>query len=145
MLARSRLVAPGRASALGWGTKSRRSSASLISPASVSTIGSPALIVSSNHVYPLARPAVMVAPVASASLAPFHSRSFTVMWMGALVSNIGTWMETVALAYYVAETTGKASWAAIVGAAGFLPSAVLGPIGSAMSDRLHRGHVLIVT
>ncbi len=67
------------------------------------------------------------------------------MWIGALVSNIGTWMETVALSYYVADTTGKASWAAIVGAAGFLPSAILGPIGSAMSDRLHRGRVLIAT
>ena len=55
----------------------------------------------------------MVAGVASASLAPFRSRSFTVMWAGALVSNIGTWMETVALAYYVADTTGKPSWSAI--------------------------------
>lgn len=67
------------------------------------------------------------------------------MWIGALVSNIGTWMETVALSYYVADTTGKASWAAIVGAAGFFPSAVLGPIGSAMSDRLHRGRMLVAT
>ena len=81
----------------------------------------------------------------SASFAPFHFRDYTVMWIGALISNIGTWMETVALSYYVADTTGKASWAAIVGAAGFLPSAVIGPIGSAMSDRLHRGRVLIVT
>ena len=81
----------------------------------------------------------------SASFAPFHVRDYTVMWIGALISNIGTWMETVALSYYVADTTGKASWAAIVGAAGFLPSAVIGPIGSAMSDRLHRGRVLIVT
>src|SRR6478736_5148543 len=54
-------------------------------------------------------------------------------------------METVALAYYVAETTGKASWAAVVGAAGFVPSAILGPIGSAMSDRLHRGRMLVAT
>jgi MFS family permease len=83
--------------------------------------------------------------VPSASFAPFHYRDYSVMWTGALVSNIGTWMETVALSYYVADTTGKASWAAIVGAAGFLPSAVIGPIGSAMSDRLHRGRVLIVT
>src|SRR5687768_17133226 len=67
------------------------------------------------------------------------------MFAGALVSNIGTWMETVALSYYVADTTGKASWAAIVGAAGFIPSAILGPVGSAMSDRLHRGRVLIIT
>jgi MFS family permease len=78
-------------------------------------------------------------------IAPFHYRGYTILWIGALVSNIGTWMETVALSYYVADTTGQASWAAVVGAAGFLPSAVLGPIGSAMSDRLDRGRVLVTT
>ena len=81
----------------------------------------------------------------SASFAPFRSQRYAIMFAGALVSNIGTWMETVALSYYVADTTGKASWAAIVGAAGFIPSAILGPVGSAMSDRLHRGKVLITT
>ena len=67
------------------------------------------------------------------------------MWSGALVSNIGTWMETVALAYYVADTTGKASWSAVVAAAGFIPAAVVGPVGSAMADRLDRRRVLITT
>ena len=33
--------------------------------------------------------------MASASLAPFRSRNFRLMWSGALLSNIGTWMETV--------------------------------------------------
>lgn len=84
-------------------------------------------------------------PMASASLAPFRSRDFSLMWAGALVSNIGTWMETVALGYYVADTTGKASWSAIVAAAGFVPAAVVGPVGSAMADRLRRRRVLIVT
>src|SRR5829696_7119154 len=83
--------------------------------------------------------------MASASLAPFHSRNFSLIWAGALVSNIGTWMETVALGYYVADTTGKASWSAIVAAAAFLPGAIVGPIGSAMADRLRRRRVLIVT
>lgn len=66
------------------------------------------------------------------------------MWSGALLSNIGTWMESVGLSYYVAHTTGKASWSAIVGAAGFLPNGVLGPIGSAMADRWSRRRLLIV-
>lgn len=83
--------------------------------------------------------------MASASLAPFRSRDFSVMWFGALFSNIGTWMETVALGYYVADTTGKASWSAVVAAAGFVPGAIVGPIGSAMADRLRRRRVLIVT
>ena len=66
------------------------------------------------------------------------------MWSGALLSNIGTWMESVGLSYHVAHTTGKASWSAIVGAAGFLPNGILGPIGSAMADRWSRRRVLIV-
>ncbi|MTA14238.1 MAG: MFS transporter, partial [Actinobacteria bacterium] len=83
--------------------------------------------------------------MAAASLAPFRSRDFAIMWIGALVSNVGTWMETVALGYYVADTTGKASWSAVVAAAGFVPGAIVGPIGSAMADRLRRRRVLIVT
>ena len=83
--------------------------------------------------------------MASASLAPFRSRDFSLMWVGALVSNIGTWMETVALGYYVADTVGKASWSAVVAAAGFLPNAILGPVGSAMADRLRRKRVLLTT
>jgi MFS family permease len=83
--------------------------------------------------------------MASASLAPFRSRDFSLIWAGALVSNIGTWMETVALGYYVADTTGRASWSAIVAAAAFVPGAIVGPVGSAMADRLRRRRVLIVT
>lgn len=66
------------------------------------------------------------------------------MWTGALVSNIGTWMESVALGYYVAHTTGRASSAAVVTAAGFIPGALVGPIGSAMADRLRRRRVLVI-
>jgi len=82
--------------------------------------------------------------MASASLAPFRSRNFSLMWAGALLSNIGTWMESVGLSYHVARTTGKASWLALVGAAAFLPNGVLGPIGSAMADRWSRRRMLIV-
>lgn len=80
----------------------------------------------------------------STTFAPFRSRDFRLVWAGSLLSNIGTWMETVALGYYVADTTGKNSWSAIVAAAGFLPSGVIGPIGSAMADRLDRRRVIIV-
>src|SRR5690242_6005060 len=81
--------------------------------------------------------------MASASLAPFRSRDFTLIWIGALISNVGTWMETVALGYYVADSTGQPSWSAIVAAASFIPGAIVGPVGSAMADRLRRRRVLI--
>src|ERR1043165_2056173 len=82
--------------------------------------------------------------MASASLAPFRSRNFSLMWAGALLSNIGTWMESVGLSYHVARTTGKASRLALVGAAAFLPNGVLGPIGSAMADRWSRRRMLVI-
>jgi MFS family permease len=48
------------------------------------------------------------------------------------------------LTYYVAHTTGKASLSALVGAAGFLPNGLLGPIGSAMADRWSKRRALVV-
>ncbi len=80
----------------------------------------------------------------STTFAPFRSRDFRLVWTGSLVSNIGTWMETVAIGYYVADTTGKNSWSAIVVAAGLLPSGIIGPIGSAMADRLDRRRVILL-
>jgi MFS family permease len=64
--------------------------------------------------------------------------------MGALVSNTGTWMETVALGYYVADRTGKNSLSALVVAATFIPNGLLGPVGSALADRLNRRTVIVV-
>lgn len=81
--------------------------------------------------------------MASDSLAPFRSRAFTLIWLGALVSNTGTWMEAVALGYYVADTTGQASSSALVASAAFIPNAILGPIGSALADRFDRRRMLM--
>jgi MFS family permease len=66
------------------------------------------------------------------------------VWFGALVSNVGTWMETTALSFYVADTS-RASWSGIVAAAGFLPTALLSPVGGAWADRFRRRNVLICT
>jgi MFS family permease len=79
----------------------------------------------------------------SASFAPFRYRSFVLIWSGALVSNVGTWMETTALSYYVADTS-KAAWSGLVAAAGFLPSALLSPISGAWADRFDRKRMIMV-
>ena len=45
------------------------------------------------------------------------SRDFRLVWVGSFASNIGTWMEAIALGIYVQRTTGSAaSTAAAVGA-----------------------------
>lgn len=67
------------------------------------------------------------------------------MWTAALVSNVGTWMETVAVGDLVASRTGEAGWTAIVAAAGFLPMGLLGPVGGAIADRVDRRRLMVVT
>jgi MFS family permease len=79
------------------------------------------------------------------SLAPLRHRSFALLWAGAFASNIGTWMETVAVGILVTTATGQAAWTGLVAAAAFVPNAVLGPLGGALADRLPRKRVLITT
>jgi MFS family permease len=79
------------------------------------------------------------------SLSPLRHRSFALLWTGAFVSNIGTWMETVGVGILVTTETHSAAWAGTVGAAGFVPIAVLGPIGGALADRLPRKRLLLST
>lgn len=77
------------------------------------------------------------------SFAPFRQRAFTLVFLGALVSNIGTWMEATALSYFVADR-GSVSASGLVAAAGFLPGAVLGPVGGAWADRFDRRRIMVI-
>ena len=47
------------------------------------------------------------------------------LWTGAFVSNIGTWMESIALGIYVTNETGQVAWTGTVAAAAFLPDRLL--------------------
>jgi MFS family permease len=82
--------------------------------------------------------------MAPRALAPFRHRAFTLVWLGALVSNIGTWMETTALSFHVAETADVRA-SGLVAAAGFLPTAVLSPVGGAWADRFDRRRIMMCT
>ncbi len=80
----------------------------------------------------------------SVAFAPLRYRNYALVWTAGLISNVGTWMETVAVGDLVADRTGQAGWTALVAAAGFLPMGLLGPIGGAFADRLDRRFMLIV-
>ncbi len=77
------------------------------------------------------------------SFAPFRQRAFLLVFLGALVSNIGTWMETTALSYFVADHA-SVSASGLVAAAGFLPGALLGPVGGAWADRFDRRRIMVI-
>src|SRR5439155_8333603 len=100
----------------------------------------------SRHHEPCRLPAGTVAGMAPPrSLAPLRHRRFALLWTGAFVSNIGTWMETVGVGILVTSHTGKAGWAGLVAAAAFVPTALLAPFGGAIADRFPRRTVLVTT
>lgn len=67
------------------------------------------------------------------------------MWSAALVSNIGSWMQTVAVGVLVTTRTGNSGWTGLVAAAAFLPIGLLSPVGGVLADRLDRRRWLLVT
>jgi MFS family permease len=76
---------------------------------------------------------------------PLRHRNFALIWSAAAISNVGTWMETVAVGDLVANRTGEAGWTAVVAAAGFLPMGLMGPIGGAIADHVDRRRFVFVT
>jgi MFS family permease len=80
-----------------------------------------------------------------ASLRPLRRRQFALVWSAALVSNIGSWVQTVAVGVLITELTGQARWTGLVAAAAFLPLGLLSPVGGALADRVDRRRLLILT
>jgi len=79
------------------------------------------------------------------ALAPLRHPPYARLWTGAFISNIGTWMETLALAIYVTERTHHAAWTGAIAAAAFVPIAFFGPVGGALADRFPRKLLLMAT
>ena len=79
------------------------------------------------------------------ALDPLRHRNFALIWMSALLSNVGSWMQTVAVGILVTARTGQAGWTGLVAAAGFLPIGLLSPLGGVMADRFDRRMWLFTT
>jgi MFS family permease len=79
---------------------------------------------------------------AAAALRPLRYRNYAVLWSASLISNIGSWMQTVAVGALVISRTGQASWAVLVAAGAFLPIGLFSPVGGALADRLPRRPVI---
>jgi len=79
------------------------------------------------------------------SLSPLRSRNFALVWSAALVSNVGSWMQTVALGVVVTSRTHEPLWTGLVAAAAFVPMGLLAPVGGALADRLDRRRWLMGT
>ncbi len=72
------------------------------------------------------------------------SHDFRVVWVGTLSSNVGTWMQTVALGAFIYDLTHSAAFVALITFAQLGPILPLSPLGGVLADRLDRRRLLIV-
>lgn len=69
---------------------------------------------------------------------------FRRFWIGATVSNSGTWMQNVTVPYVLYQLTGSATWVGLASFLQFLPALFMGPLGGTLADRYSRRSVLLV-
>lgn len=74
-------------------------------------------------------------------------RDFRYFFVGNLVSNVGTWMQSVAQGWLVLELAhdNAAFWLGLVGFASNVPLLVFSLLGGVIADRINRRRLLIVT
>lgn len=71
-------------------------------------------------------------------------KNFILIWIGELISCIGSGMTAFALGVYVFKLTHMASSVALVTLCAFLPSILLSPIGGVFADRFDRRLMMII-
>ena len=71
-------------------------------------------------------------------------KNFYKLWLGELISNIGSGMTAFALSVYVYEKTGSVSYISLITLLSFMPSIILSPIGGLLADRYDRRLLMII-
>jgi len=78
-------------------------------------------------------------------LRALRSRNYRLFFLGQAISLIGTWMQTVTLAWLVYRLSNSAFLLGVIGFAGDLPAFILMPIAGVWADRVNRRQILILT
>ena len=76
---------------------------------------------------------------------PIGMRGFTIIWLGQVVSLLGSAMTWFAFTIWAWEKTGKASALATISFFAFLPAVLLTPIAGAFVDRWNRKLVMLLS
>lgn len=73
----------------------------------------------------------------------FRHQDFRRFWLGALISNSGTWLQNITVPVVLLEITDEAFWTGIATFAAIFPAMLLGPLAGNLADRFERRKVLI--
>ena len=73
----------------------------------------------------------------------FRYREFRLLWSGAFISTIGTWMQSVAQSWLVLSMTGSAFYLGLIAFLADLPFMLFALVGGVVADRLDRRKLLL--
>ncbi len=75
----------------------------------------------------------------------FGYRDFWLLWTGAVLSNVGTWIHMTALFWMVKVRTGSDAWVSAVNLANLAPVLLLALYAGSLADRLNRKAIIVYT
>ena len=79
------------------------------------------------------------------TILPRGTRIFVVIWLGQLVSLVGSGLTSFALGLWVYERTGSVTQFALISLFAVLPGVILSPLAGALADRWDRRWVMILS
>jgi MFS family permease len=85
------------------------------------------------------------APAPGSAWAPFRHRLFAAMWGAQYVSNVGSWMQTVAAQWLMLTLTSSAVYVTLVQTAASLPIVLFAVLAGTVGDLVDRRRFLLVT
>jgi predicted MFS family arabinose efflux permease len=74
---------------------------------------------------------------------PLRVKVFRWLWLASLVSNVGTWMQTVGAQWLLVHAAHAAILVSLVQTADMLPDVLFAIVGGVLADTLNRRHLLI--
>ena len=80
---------------------------------------------------------------AGSARAALAHRPFRLVWMGSMASNVGTWMQNIALGAFAYNLTESSSYVALLGFAQLGPLLLLSIVGGLLADTIDRRWLLV--
>lgn len=71
-------------------------------------------------------------------------KKFMLLWIGELISSIGSGMTAFALSVYVYRMTGSVSYVSLITLLAYMPTILLSPVGGVLADRYDRRLLMIL-
>jgi MFS family permease len=77
------------------------------------------------------------------ALAAMRHRDFALFFSAALLSNTGTWMQTITVPYVLDQLTHSTVWVGVGAFCTFFPATVVAPLAGSLADRYSRRTILL--